>query len=255
MISKGKGFTLIELLVVIAIIAILAAILFPVFTSAKESAKRASCVANLKQLGVSFSLYIDDYGKFPGTNTYVSNLDAFASWVGKIFKYTKNDKVFQCPCAIQQLTVTIPVPPYSGTTRLFNTSYSYNEYLNFQGPTLYSFSSCANVRSPSSTAMVADGYQIALFHDWNDPGCWDNVDGCPSGMNRIRYCDGPKKQADGKFDWNIKLIRHQGPNILFCDMHVQSVDKDKFHAINYPGGSNTTSCREYPVVYPNAQRY
>ena len=59
--QKIKGFTLIELLVVRAIIAILAAILFPVFAQAREKARQASCLSNCKQLGTSFQLYIDDY--------------------------------------------------------------------------------------------------------------------------------------------------------------------------------------------------
>ncbi len=59
--SKPRAFTLIELLVVIAIIAILAAILFPVFAQAKEAAKQAQCISNMKQFGVAFQLYLGDY--------------------------------------------------------------------------------------------------------------------------------------------------------------------------------------------------
>ena len=73
-------------------------------------------------------------------------------------------------------------------------------------------------------------------------------------MNRIRFSDGPKI-VNGAANWNVKLVRHQGPNIVFCDLHVQSVDKDKFHAVNYPGVNNQTTCREYQIVYPIAQRY
>ena len=66
MFAQRKGFTLIELLVVIAIIAILAAILFPVFTMAKESARRTSCSNNLKQIGIAMALYCDDNnGRYP----------------------------------------------------------------------------------------------------------------------------------------------------------------------------------------------
>src|SRR5689334_4870314 len=64
--SKNKGFTLIELLVVIAIIAILAAILFPVFAQAREKARQTSCLSNEKQLGTAFLMYVQDYDEtFP----------------------------------------------------------------------------------------------------------------------------------------------------------------------------------------------
>lgn len=251
-----RGFTLIELLVVIAIIAILAAILFPVFAKAKMAANRSACVSNLKQLGMAFRVYMDDYGKYPGQYNYVGNESVFGAWLGRVVKYAKNDRVFPCPHAIQQWTVTVAIPPYNGPTKTFRISYSYNEYLQWQIPdsNVYRFAKESSVVSPMNTAMVADGYQHALFHDWNDRGVWDDVDGCPSGMNRIRYSDGPK-MINGTANLNIKLVRHQGPNVVFCDLHVAQIDKEKFRAVNYPGATYQSACREYPVVYPGAQRY
>ena len=87
-----KGFTLIELLVVIAIIAILAAILFPVFAQAREKARATSCLSNLKQLGVGMTLYTNDYDeKFPGSDYYGQG------WAEEIYPDVKSQAVYQCP--------------------------------------------------------------------------------------------------------------------------------------------------------------
>ena len=78
-----RGFTLIELLVVIAIIAILAAILFPVFAQAREKARQSACLSNQKQIGVALSLYIQDYDEMtPSAQTYGRwwTLDAPKAW-------------------------------------------------------------------------------------------------------------------------------------------------------------------------------
>ena len=93
--QKIKGFTLIELLVVIAIIAILAAILFPVFAQAREKARQASCLSNCKQLGTSFQLYIDDYDEtFPYAFRSWEPADF---WWTEIFSYVKNEQIIKCP--------------------------------------------------------------------------------------------------------------------------------------------------------------
>src|SRR5687768_9352001 len=84
---KSRGFTLIELLVVIAIIAILAAILFPVFAQAREKARMTSCLSNMKQLGTGLMMYVQDYDqtypriRFRGTD-YV--------WRNAVMPYVKN---------------------------------------------------------------------------------------------------------------------------------------------------------------------
>src|SRR5882757_11505301 len=76
--AASFGFTLIELLVVIAIIAILAAILFPVFAKARESARRTACVSNVKQIGLAWMMYVQDYDEsFPPSN---STQNAATQW-------------------------------------------------------------------------------------------------------------------------------------------------------------------------------
>jgi prepilin-type N-terminal cleavage/methylation domain-containing protein/prepilin-type processing-associated H-X9-DG protein len=88
--ANKAAFTLIELLVVIAIISILASILFPVFAQARENARRASCMSNLKQIALGWMMYTQDYdGRLP---YYTS-----AGEMALVFPYVKNSQVFRCP--------------------------------------------------------------------------------------------------------------------------------------------------------------
>src|SRR5215212_493543 len=105
---KERGFTLIELLVVIAIIAILAAILFPVFAQAREKGRQASCLSNCKQIGLASNMYVQDYDEtlpghdwqkgqglwpLPDGRTYKGHL----GWPVQFYPYIKNTSVFVCP--------------------------------------------------------------------------------------------------------------------------------------------------------------
>jgi len=105
--SKKKAFTLIELLVVIAIIAILASILFPVFARARENARRASCMSNLKQIGLGMMMYVQDYDEtypmlssVPGDaelGLYPDGIMRSTNWIIRIYPYVKSVQVFDCP--------------------------------------------------------------------------------------------------------------------------------------------------------------
>lgn len=98
--NMKKGFTLIELLVVIAIIAILAAILMPVFAQAREKARSASCQSNLKQIGLAAGMYMQDYD---GNVTPCFEYNPWAApwnlaWYPDLLNpYVKNSQVFACP--------------------------------------------------------------------------------------------------------------------------------------------------------------
>jgi len=102
--STRKGFTLIELLVVIAIIAILAAILFPVFAQAREKARAISCVSNMKQMGLAIAMYHQDYDEqvikeyygFPTAPCTWGNAHYY-SWRNAVQPYVKSINVFSCP--------------------------------------------------------------------------------------------------------------------------------------------------------------
>lgn len=102
---RNTGFSLIELLVVIAIIAILAAMMFPVFSRAREKARSIACISNLRQISLALSMYAKDYGgKMPqGSYTApdmfgnVVELNGYESWPSFLYPYTRNTQIFRCP--------------------------------------------------------------------------------------------------------------------------------------------------------------
>ena len=124
---KRRGFTLIELLVVIAIIAILAAILFPAFAKARESARRASCSSNLKQIGLSIIQYSYDYEGFMPPSQVGTTATNLVSWPTIMQPFIKDAGVFVCPSGEEQPgalsqtlnvgnTATPSTKPYVGVT-------------------------------------------------------------------------------------------------------------------------------------------
>src|SRR5215469_7565053 len=108
-VSDARAFTLIELLVVIAIIAILAAILFPVFAQAREAARKTVCLSNTKQIGLTIMQYVQDYdemypmdsweGEYVGTtdnDTHSAQYGTVMTWIWGVYPYIKNRQVFVC---------------------------------------------------------------------------------------------------------------------------------------------------------------
>ena len=154
---KKKAFTLIELLVVIAIIAILAAILFPVFARARENARRASCQSNLKQFGLAIEQYKQDYD---GIYPYARKVGGTDSWYGSYLEpYIKSRQMIFCPSA--------PAPPGTGTWPIH---YSYNIAFGYvlgtastapvtycgQAHHIYTGIRESAVTSPTTSIIVAD---------------------------------------------------------------------------------------------------
>jgi len=166
---KKKAFTLIELLVVIAIIAILASILFPVFARARENARRASCLSNLKQIGLGVMMYVQDYdGKYPASQSVngeprPGNMNWHPGggtwyWQHLIYAYVKSDQIFACPSSPENTTSWMENYGYA-----FN--YGANSDLMSYSPTSssYPITSLATVKKPATTFLIFDsGYYKIL---------------------------------------------------------------------------------------------
>jgi prepilin-type N-terminal cleavage/methylation domain-containing protein/prepilin-type processing-associated H-X9-DG protein len=154
--ERNNAFTLIELLVVIAIIAILAAILFPVFARARENARRASCQSNLKQIGLATMQYNQDYDERMFSN----------AWATLLQPYAKSTQIFSCPSADaflayganNQETQSGPGPlPYHGAYGLNDTNFGGNYPGETFHETIFSFGySITKFQAPSQTILFGD---------------------------------------------------------------------------------------------------
>jgi len=160
-----KGFTLIELLVVIAIIAILAAILFPVFARAREKARQTSCLSNLKQLGTGMAMYVQDYDEYyPISGAWHGSAYCPRGYfVFAIEPYVKNVQIWECPSdgsptSASYLGRTIPCsygynPGFAGD--------GYSSYHGERGDTasdIWDPLRDADLEHPSTTWVLSDCY-------------------------------------------------------------------------------------------------
>jgi len=244
--SKKKGFTLIELLVVIAIIAILAAILFPVFSRARESARTSSCLSNMKQVGTGILMYTQDFDdRFPqfaarpaefftASNSpttpaewYISgNIDTegyISTWMDYTFPYIKNLGVFQCPS--HPKTVMTPGPGEPANW------YSGGPYFAAAGEpyTTGVFAGKAHFPSLAYSAQIGDIYgnrvaatqsmingpsqKVLLTHNKQWAYNYTNPYDVLSAIN------GNGRQA--MFPHNDNM------NVLYCDGHVKAISAEK----------------------------
>jgi prepilin-type N-terminal cleavage/methylation domain-containing protein len=216
-IDRAKGFTLIELLVVIAIIAILAAILFPVFARARENARRSSCQSNLKQVGLGIVQYIQDYDeKFPITNGAAA--DGSTGVFVNLQPYLKSTQVLQCPSE--------PNPPSSATLpgQPGYTDYGYNRYLGYDTTNSVERGLALSALTQSSLTVLAVDSANGYGTNWHT-GCSANAATCTAAL---AIFDGGQYQGSTQ--------RHlETQNYLLTDGHVKA----------YRGQSSTQSAAVY----------
>ena len=159
---KRQGFTLIELLVVIAIIAILAAILFPVFQKVRENARRTACLSNMKQLGLAFTQYNQDFDEASpnGVDAYCRG----SGWAGMVYPYVKSTGVFQCPDDTAAPGSVTPVSYIYNSNNVIQHSSDPNP-----APGLCKAYSIAQYTSPARTVLLCEGTGIVDNLNSTDP--------------------------------------------------------------------------------------
>lgn len=237
--ARKSAFTLIELLVVIAIIAILAAILFPVFARARENARRTSCQSNLKQIGIGMLQYVQDYDEKVPRSYYGIDRDASGAgrwkWMDVIFPYVKNEQIFNCPSDILTATRVSAdkgaVYKYHDGTVSDSLGYNYGSYganqtyYNIGPDALPPFSIDATmprILDPSNTVWIGETLPIdasnSSFHTFEFS--WADRTDQPTAVNTVRNI--PVIYGTGA---TVALAaRHLGTsNVLYCDGHVKAV--------------------------------
>jgi len=236
--ARRQGFTLIELLVVIAIIAILAAILFPVFARARDKARQASCLSNLKQIGMALNQYAQDWDEaHPGVWfgpvsrqpwSQPSDATTFYKWMDAVYPYVKNEQVFNCPSdgvnkkyvfrnndksngygsyAMSQAYYRVG-DPYTGPAS------DYNQFVSAGQPFVMRL---AMVQAPASTVWIVDGGVRGIKNpDWKSYEFWWYD---PNEINTAF----PTIRGDSPRYFQNIVERHSDmTNVIFCDGHAKA---------------------------------
>lgn len=215
--TTHKAFTLIELLVVIAIIAILAAILFPVFARARENARRSSCQSNLKQIGLGLAQYTQDYDEtYPivldGTGGHNISWDTeIAPYIGQRVGVGQSQGIFVCPSDSTHNGNQV-LRSYAFVTVHNQYQYARADYIGAGAPEAQAGFSLADFPSTATTIMIAEHPHI-----YNVFGSRDhNRVGSPVAPNDF----GSQNQHDDSGTLQDPL-HFSGWNYLFCDGHVK----------------------------------
>jgi len=201
-----RGFTLIELLVVIAIVAILAAILFPVFAQAREKARAASCLSQSRQLGMAISLYVQDNDEgFPFARMMMGPM--VPSWLDTVQPYLRNRQIYRCP--------SDGSPFWSNPMMPRPTSYGINGYFTPNHPP-YNGIRAGQVTYPATTIIVAEVAEDRRM-DHFMPMFWGNPPRVSNPMMQAREWDSTRGEPQ-----SLALRRHQGgSNFIFTDGHAK----------------------------------
>jgi len=247
-----KGFTLIELLVVIAIIAILAAILFPVFARARESARRTACLSNLKQMGLAVMMYVQDYDEhYPQTAYSIPGATAADMpdqklwitdgivWQQIIYPYSKNAQLFICPSSQLSTNGDRPVTGHYGANQyvMKNTAMTDSTPLSMSA-----------IQSPGSIYMIMDSgsYKVSYGYAQNGTG---NIAYVPGIGEAGANCNGFTSSVAGQGGLvDCQTGRHfGGVNISFADGHAKWLKAATVRAEAYKWTSSHAPCAWDPL--------
>jgi len=252
--NRTRGFTLIELLVVIAIIAILAAILFPVFAQAREKARQTSCLSNTKQIGIALQMYTQDYDEAVCLNndgTWYekptgSGFFYLNTWMSLLEPYMKNYALYVCPSATEDSGLYAaydysPSSPWTTGPNLGSlaSSYTLNNYYNYDSRYGGIFQdqpiSLAKIQNVSNLIFCADGGQ-APTTAWDPEQIVTQWSGMAISTTKIPYV-----YAVGQYSQGALFARHNGGlNNVFFDGHAKWMKLDREISSKYD--TSTSGC-------------
>ena len=231
---QKSAFTLIELLVVIAIIAILAAILFPVFARARENARRSSCQSNVKQIGLSILQYAQDYDErmVPCADSASVPTAKGFSWPDILQPYTKSFQVFRCPSTTWDV----------GTATKPAVTYTYNMWMGLNGG-----KPLAGIASSALTPIMMDAWGLNTVTVDQVGNTFYPVSGGKF-VYAVRWSTSTANQSNAALP--NPTIHLETANYLFADGHVKSLQPLRDGSYRTWNGSSTGTANvngEYPV--------